>query len=73
MSKEKIKRNRIYKTCGYIIIISLLCILIYKMFLTETAIAEIEPVLIFEALALAAFGTSWLIKGEAMLKDKYAE
>ncbi len=70
MTPEKIKRNRIYKLCGYIIIFSILCILVYKVFLVKTFIAAIQPVLIFEAVSLAAFGVSWLIKGETLVKDK---
>lgn len=70
MTKEKEKRNKIYLACGYVILFSLLCITLYKLFLQKTFIASIQPVLIFEAVALAAFGISWLVKGETLFKDK---
>ena len=59
-----INENNIYKVCGYAM---LLCIILTPI------CAELEcfnySTLIFEALMLFAFGTSWLIKGR-ILGDK---
>jgi len=59
-----LNENNIYKTCGYAIIIFVILIPIcdaLHLFRSST--------LILEALALIAFGTSWLIKGR-VLGDK---
>jgi len=56
--------NKIYKTCGYSIIVFIIMIPIcdvLHLFRSST--------LILEALALISFGTSWLIKGR-VLGDK---
>ena len=69
---RKLIRNKIYRVCGWTI---LACIFVIGL----TSIPSISrlplvlhfPVLtfVFESLALFAFGFSWLIKGEAFLKD----
>jgi len=70
VTPEKIIRNRIYKICGVIIIICILGIGIYNFVDDlQTKLAKLKPVLIFESIALVAFGTSWVIKGEFILKD----
>ena len=73
--KEKIKkkkriRNRIYKTCGIVMVASILLIFVYFLFFQNTWVSNYKPVLILEAVALIAFGYSWLIKGETFFKDK---
>lgn len=68
---QKKKRNVIYKLCGYIILISVVLLFLYfQINSLETALAKYKPVFILETLALWAFGFSWLIKGEFLLKDK---
>lgn len=69
---EKRIRNRVYKICGYTI---LLCIC--GLALQEwPAIASKMPfffgkstTFVLESIALEAFGISWLIKGETLWKD----
>jgi hypothetical protein len=70
MGKEKRKRNIVYRTCGIVMTVSVFCIFIYNTFLVHTAIASIKPVLIFETIALFAFGISWFVKGHTLFKDK---
>jgi len=56
--------NHIYRICGYLILLFIILIPIFsvlKIFYYST--------LLFEALALSAFGISWLIKGR-VLGDK---
>ena len=66
---QKIKRNRIYRICGILIIASLAGIVVYMIFLQNTALRHWTPVLLLEILALWAFGFSWLVKGETLFRD----
>lgn len=70
LTRRKQHRNRIYGTCGLIIVA---CIVV-MVSLTIRAIAEsLRPsFLLFwcESLALAAFGVAWLTKGEGILRDR---
>lgn len=71
ISPEKARRNKIYRRCGYVMLLCLLLLVVY--FISEylqSKLAFICPVLILETIALWAFGTSWLIKGQFLLKDK---
>jgi hypothetical protein len=70
LTQEKKKRNLVYIVCGCIILFSILCIIVYTLVLQNTFIAAFKPILIFETLSLISFGTSWLVKGETLFKDK---
>jgi hypothetical protein len=70
MGKEKKRRNMIYRSCGIVMLLAVVCITMYTMFLRGTSIAAINPVLILESVALFAFGISWLVKGNTLFKDK---
>ena len=63
-------RNHIYILCGIII---LACIILLGVcHLLENSLVALEkykPVLVLESIALVAFGISWIIKGESILKD----
>jgi undecaprenyl pyrophosphate phosphatase UppP len=67
-SPQKRKRNVVFLVCGLVILASIAAAGIYLL------VAEDEEqstfVLWMEAIALLAFGISWLTKGEAYLKDK---
>jgi hypothetical protein len=70
---RKIKRNLIYKVCGYAILAAIAIIAVYKQLLPDDAVmrlAEFKPVFWLESIAVVAFGISWLTKGEAILKDQ---
>ena len=70
ITPEKKKRNLIYRICGYTIIACLVLLAIYFAVPgLKTKFSSFSPVLIFEALALWAFGFSWVVKGEFILKD----
>jgi hypothetical protein len=69
---QKLKRNAVYKVCGYVM---LTCILLIGAlnFLPQDTTAAIEmhhPVFWLEAIAIVVFGVSWLTKGEAILADR---
>ena len=67
---QKKKRNVIYRLCGYVILGCLALLIVYVVFLQKTPITNAKPVLILEAIALVAFGFSWLVKGDTLFRDK---
>jgi len=68
---QKLARNRIYRTCGYVMLVCILMIAVLKLTPgTDTWVRNYKVVFWFEAAAVAAFGVSWLVKGEAILGDK---
>lgn len=70
ISREKKHRNIIYRTCGFIMLLSVAFIFIYKTYLTGTFLDFLYPILVFESIALLAFGISWIIKGNTFFRDK---
>lgn len=70
---RKRKRNWIYRICGFVMLFCLTLIAVFKLLPDPTAqaIEGYKPVFWLEALAIEAFGFSWLTKGEAILKDVY--
>ena len=69
MTPEKKKRNRIYRICGIVMIISVAGIPINSIPAIHDRIIFLKPTLILESIALISFGFSWLTKGEFLLKD----
>jgi len=70
-TRQKLIRNRIYRGCGYLMAVCIL--LTFVFFLVPpvySALAPYSPVYWLEAIAIIAFGVSWLVKGEAILKDQ---
>jgi len=70
LTKEKKRRNRIYRLCGYIMLASLLISGLSFIPAVKDYFNRVPIVIFFEAFALFAFGFSWLIKGQVLLKDK---
>lgn len=70
MGKSKKRRNIVYRCCGIVMILVIVCIIVYMIYFRNTYIAKINPVLILESIALMAFGISWLIKGNTLFKDE---
>ena len=68
VTREKLRRNRIYVICGAIILGCLLVICVYKFWLEESCSSS-RWTLWLESLLLMAFGFSWFIKGETLWKD----
>ncbi len=78
MSHEKKKRNLLYRICGLVIFISILCILVINILYTFVFSANPPDFyafeytfygIAFETIMLFAFGLSWLTKGGAIMKD----
>ncbi|MBI9054375.1 MAG: hypothetical protein JEY96_11195 [Bacteroidales bacterium] len=72
MSAEKKNRNRVYKICGYTMIVCIAFIIIYMALLINTFPNHgiFQPVFWLESFALLAFGISWITKGQVIYKDK---
>ena len=70
-SARKLQRNRIYKACGCTMGGCILLIGIYFFLLqkTELPFEAYQPVYWLETFAIFAFGISWFIKGETILRD----
>jgi hypothetical protein len=66
MTSQKIKRNCVYRVCGIVMAAAILGV----PFDNHPDITFLKPTLVLEAIALTAFGISWLTKGELILKDK---
>jgi multisubunit Na+/H+ antiporter MnhB subunit len=69
--KQKRRRNRVYRTCGVLIVAALLVMLCGVAFnLFQPFYDNNNLTFWMETLAVEAFGFSWFVKGETILKDK---
>ncbi|MDX1396390.1 MAG: DUF998 domain-containing protein [Gemmatimonadota bacterium] len=66
----KLVRNRLYRTCGWIIVGAIALAGAYALLPDDTPLARWKPVFWLETLALWAFGASWAVKGETLLTDR---
>jgi hypothetical protein len=73
MTKNKKRRNVLFVTCGIVILLSLLALLLLRLRLGEIEFNNSPIVFIIESVMLVAFGISWLVKGETLWRDKAAE
>jgi len=74
-TRRKVQRNLVYRVCGYLMIVCVVLMTLYYM-LPKSWIAPFvpyNPVFWLETLAILSFGISWLVKGEAILKDEAAK
>jgi len=69
-SPQKLQRNTVYRWCGYIILACIVLIGVTELSRLKTLLEWLTPVFWLESLAIVAFGVSWLIKGETILKDQ---
>ena len=67
---QKRMRNRAYVTCGIVMLVCMALTGLYKLYFEDTAISDYKPVFWLESLMIWAFGISWFVKGETLLKDK---
>ncbi|WP_428331621.1 hypothetical protein [Mucilaginibacter sp.] len=68
-AKPKRSRNTVYLVCGLIMVAAMAGILSLKVFHLGEKLAWLRPTYWLELIALWAFGISWLVKGEIVLKD----
>lgn len=66
---QKLKRNRIYRACGWAIVACIAAIALYFATGRPEALRPLRPVFWLETLALWAFGFSWFVKGETVWRD----
>ncbi len=68
---NKLIRNKIYITCGIVIVVSIAGIAVIGIVPAwYKALKHLKPIYSLETVALLAFGYSWLIKGETFFKDE---
>lgn len=67
---EKKRRNQIYRTCGVVMLLAIALVPLVKVLERWYIPLPNKPVFWLEWVALLAFGLSWLVKGELILKDK---
>lgn len=71
MTAQKIKRNKIYRISAIVIWSSLVIMMIVSFVPgLQDILNKVKFIFWFESICLWAFGVSWLVKGEAILKDK---
>lgn len=72
-TKMKLKRNKIYRICGFIMIACIVLIAAYSVCSNNDGcktIKPINPIFWLETLALWAFGFSWFTKGGVIFPNK---
>ena len=62
-------RNVIYRICGVVILVCIALIGLYFGWVDETPLAALKPVFWLQSIALWAFGISWFVKGETLVRD----
>ena len=68
-TRRKLERNKVYTVCGYTILAAISLIGGVHFLPADSPIRAASPVFWLEAIASIAFGISWFVKGEAILKD----
>ena len=63
-------RNRIYVGCGTVMLVCLALVALEDLLVLSAWFPIKPPVFWLETLMLWAFGFSWLVKGETLLKDE---
>jgi hypothetical protein len=69
-TRMKLVRNKVYTVCGYTILVAIALIAAVRFVPANSPIQDLSPVFWLESLAIVAFGISWFVKGEAILKDE---
>lgn len=69
-TRRKLQRNRIYFLCGCVIVACIALIVLLNFLPYNPWIQQLNPIFWFESLAVLAFGISWFVKGETILKDE---
>jgi hypothetical protein len=72
-SRRKLQRNKVYKACGWVMFICVFILIPIYLFLPDkvaSVLNDYAPVFWLETIAIGAFGISWLIKGQTILRDE---
>jgi len=72
---RKRQRNLIYQICGYLILACIVLMAVYSFLPdgTKAPLVPLRPIFWLETFAILAYGVSWFVKGEAILKDQGRE
>jgi hypothetical protein len=71
MTARKVQRNWVYQVCGYVMVACIVLMAAYNFAGGDkSSLVSVHPIYWLEAIAIMAFGVSWLTKGEAILKDE---
>jgi hypothetical protein len=70
LTPEKKLRNKIYKTCGMIMVLDMAFHQLVVMILSNDVVLTMKLILITETILLFAFGIAWLVKGKTLFQDK---
>ncbi len=70
MTEKKQQRNLVYAICGYAIIDCVALTVLVHFMPSDSPVWKIKPIFWLETAAILAFGISWFVKGEAILKDE---
>ncbi|MDP5307353.1 hypothetical protein [Paracoccus spongiarum] len=65
-SAEKAASNRIYRICGWLIVLSIGAVGVLFATGLDVALLALRPVFWLEVVATFAFATSWMVKGDAL-------
>lgn len=65
-SPEKRGSNRIYRLCGWLIVISIVATGLLYLTGLDQRLAVLRPVFWLETVATFSFATSWMVKGDAL-------
>lgn len=68
-TRRKLQRNVVYRVAGIVILVCLVLQVVTDNLLPRAVVDAVHPVFWLEALAIIAFGVSWLVKGETVLRD----
>ena len=68
-TNRKRMRNTVYRVCGVAILLCIAAIGLSYTVLSAEVFDALHPVFWLETVALWAFGLSWFVKGETILKD----
>lgn len=69
-TKQKIIRNKFFRGCGVVMLVCILMIILFRTIpILQPFSLAYHLTFYLETVILTAFGLSWLIKGELILKD----
>jgi hypothetical protein len=68
-TEQKLRRNVLYRVCGVVMVVAIAVAVLLDRVLPVAVLDAVVPVFWLEALAVFAFGVSWLVKGETLLRD----
>ena len=71
-TRQKLQRNKVYRVSGYVMLACIALIVVAALPPIKAMVEQLSPRFWLEAIAIVAFGVSWLTKGEAILKDQEA-